>query len=42
MSFLVDTNVLLRSVQKTHPMHSDAVRAEVARNVGENVINWNG
>lgn len=27
MSFLVDTNVLLRSVQKTHPMHSDAVRA---------------
>lgn len=27
MSFLVDTNVLLRSVQKTHPMSSDAVRA---------------
>jgi len=27
MSFLVDTNVLLRSVQKTHPMSSDAVRS---------------
>jgi len=27
MSYLVDTNVLLRSVQTSHPMHSDAVRA---------------
>ncbi|HYG83225.1 MAG TPA: PIN domain-containing protein, partial [Pyrinomonadaceae bacterium] len=27
MSYLVDTNVLLRSVQKTHPMHKDAARA---------------
>jgi len=27
MSYLVDTNVLLRSVQKSHQMHSDAVRA---------------
>ena len=27
MSYLVDTNVLLRSVQPSHPMHSDAVRA---------------
>jgi predicted nucleic acid-binding protein len=27
MSYLVDTNVLLRGVQKTHPMQSEAVRA---------------
>lgn len=27
MSYLVDTNVLLRSVQESHPMHPDAVRA---------------
>lgn len=27
MSYLVDTNVLLRSVQNSHPMHSGAVRA---------------
>ncbi|HEY6230419.1 MAG TPA: PIN domain-containing protein [Pyrinomonadaceae bacterium] len=27
MSYLVDTNVLLRSVQTFHPMHSAAVRA---------------
>lgn len=27
MSYLVDTNVLLRSVQHSHPMQSDAVRA---------------
>jgi predicted nucleic acid-binding protein len=27
MNYLVDTNVLLRGVQKSHPMHSDAVRA---------------
>jgi predicted nucleic acid-binding protein len=27
MSYLVDTNVLLRSVQTSHPMHSTAVRA---------------
>ena len=27
MSYLVDTNVLLRSVQKTHPMQLDASRA---------------
>jgi predicted nucleic acid-binding protein len=27
MSYLVDTNVLLRGVQESHPMHSDAVRA---------------
>lgn len=27
MSYLVDTNVLLRSVQNSHPMQSDAVRA---------------
>ena len=27
MSYLVDTNVLLRSVQTSHPMHSAAVRA---------------
>jgi predicted nucleic acid-binding protein len=27
MSYLVDTNVLLRGVQEFHPMHSDAVRA---------------
>ncbi len=27
MSYLVDTNVLLRSVQKTHPMHMDSTRS---------------
>lgn len=27
MSYLVDTNVLLRSVQPLHPMHKDAVAA---------------
>ena len=27
MSFLVDTNVLLRSAQPAHPMHADATRA---------------
>jgi predicted nucleic acid-binding protein len=27
MSYLVDTNVLLRSVQKTHPMQLDSTRA---------------
>ncbi len=27
MSYLVDTNVLLRSVQPKHPMHKDAVTA---------------
>ena len=27
MTFLVDTNVLLRSVEPGHPMHADAVRA---------------
>ncbi len=27
MSFLVDTNVLLRSAQPSHTMHADAVRA---------------
>lgn len=27
MSYLVDTNVLLRSIQQTHPMHVDAERA---------------
>ncbi|KYC35569.1 twitching motility protein PilT [Scytonema hofmannii PCC 7110] len=27
MSYLVDTNVLLRSVQETHPMHKTAVHA---------------
>lgn len=27
MSYLVDTNVLLRSVQSQHPMHKDAVSA---------------
>jgi predicted nucleic acid-binding protein len=27
MNYLVDTNVLLRGVQKSHPMHSGAVRA---------------
>jgi predicted nucleic acid-binding protein len=27
MSYLVDTNILLRSVQKTHVMHEGAVRA---------------
>jgi predicted nucleic acid-binding protein len=27
MSYLVDTNVLLRGVQKSHPMHSEAVNA---------------
>ena len=27
MSYLVDTNVLLRSVQNSHPMQSEAVRA---------------
>ncbi len=27
MSYLVDTNVLLRSVQKSHPMQSDAVNS---------------
>lgn len=27
MSYLVDTNVLLRSVHKSHPMHKEAVRA---------------
>ena len=29
MSYLVDTNVLLRSVQPHHPMHTDAVAATV-------------
>lgn len=27
MSFLVDTNVLLRSAQPAHPMHADATKA---------------
>lgn len=27
MSFLVDTNVLLRSIQDTHPMHEASVGA---------------
>lgn len=27
MSYLVDTNVLLRSVQKSHPVHSDAANS---------------
>ena len=27
MSYLVDTNLLLRSVQPSHPMHPEAVRA---------------
>ncbi len=27
MSVLVDTNVLLRSVQSTHPMHADALKS---------------
>ena len=27
MSYLVDTNVLLRSVQESHPMHSDAANS---------------
>ena len=27
MSYLVDTNVLLRRVQSSHPMHSDAARS---------------
>jgi predicted nucleic acid-binding protein len=27
MSYLVDTNVLLRSAQPSHPMHADAARA---------------
>jgi len=30
MSVLVDTNVLLRSVQPSHPMHDPAVRAVAA------------
>ncbi|HKP84484.1 MAG TPA: type II toxin-antitoxin system VapC family toxin [Blastocatellia bacterium] len=30
MSYLVDTNVLLRSVQKNHPMHKDANSAVTA------------
>lgn len=27
MSYLVDTNILLRSAQPSHPMHADAARA---------------
>ncbi|MBP0030316.1 type II toxin-antitoxin system VapC family toxin [Roseofilum sp. Guam] len=27
MSFLIDTNILLRSADPNHPMHADAVRA---------------
>jgi len=27
MSYLVDTNILLRSAQPSHPMHADTVRA---------------
>jgi predicted nucleic acid-binding protein len=35
MSYLVDTNVLLRLVQQNHPMHADALRALVLlRNQG--------
>ena len=30
MTYLVDTNVLLRSIQQAHPMHSDAKRATAA------------
>lgn len=48
MSFLVDTNVLLRSAQPSHPMHADAVRAvgallargEVLSVIPQNIIEY--
>ena len=39
MPILIDTNVLLRSVQPSHPMHQTAVRAlEILMN-GEEALN---
>lgn len=48
MSFLVDTNVLLRSAQPSHPMHADAAhaisellaRGEVLSIIPQNVIEY--
>src|SRR5215207_711995 len=48
MSFVVDTNVLLRSAQPSHPMHADAARAivellargEVLSVIPQNVIEY--
>lgn len=48
MSFLVDTNVLLRSAQPSHPMHADAARAvgdllsrgEILHIVPQNIIEY--
>ena len=48
MSFLVDTNVLLRSAQPSHPMHADAARAvgellsrgEVLSIIAQNIIEY--
>ncbi len=36
MSYLLDTNVLARSVEANHPMHEDAARSvEILLNRGE-------
>ena len=48
MNFLVDTNVLLRSAQPSHPMHADATRAigelltrgEVLSIIPQNIIEY--
>ncbi|HEY0100714.1 MAG TPA: PIN domain-containing protein [Pyrinomonadaceae bacterium] len=48
MSYLVDTNILLRSAQSTHPMHADATRAvgellarsEILSIIPQNIIEY--
>ena len=38
MSFLADTNILLRSIDPSHPMHSDAVNAiRILRSQGNSI-----
>lgn len=48
MSYLVDTNILLRSAQPSHPMHADATRAvgqlladgEILSVIPQNIIEY--
>ena len=48
MSYLVDTNILLRSAQPSHPMHADATRAvgelltrgEILSIIPQNIIEY--
>ncbi|MEG4588894.1 hypothetical protein QUA54_27305 [Microcoleus sp. MOSTC5] len=41
MPFLVDTNILLRSVDTAHPMNYDAVNAVITlRDRGNNFISY--